>query len=203
MRLEENTKKNYQGKIRRIVGFLEKDQELKETGSTINGELVIPIREDVMKAIFFWLATDPSLAKRGRVASAAGLGANATSDENDYDEDEATVETLDVVNASSTRTLEPTSLGADDEDILDRARTYPTISGSGIQGYKSAIVWKYGHRNQQLVPALDVWIEAFIRGYKRILSEKREAGVMKMHEGKSHMMFEGYLRIAKELRPLI
>lgn len=72
MRLEENTKKNYQGKIRRIVGFLEKDQELKETGSTINGELVIPIREDVMKAIFFWLATDPSLAKRGRVASAAG-----------------------------------------------------------------------------------------------------------------------------------
>lgn len=71
MRLEENTKKNYEGKIRRIVGFLESDPELKDSGCVLNGELIVPIREDVVKAIFFWLATDPSLAKRGRVASSS------------------------------------------------------------------------------------------------------------------------------------
>ena len=79
--------------------------------------------------------------------------------------------------------------GVDEEDELEGdedifARRAITISPSTMQGYKSALKWYYAEKEVEFPGDIDKWLDRFIKGYKKIISEKRKLGYMPVSEGR-------------------
>ena len=70
----------------------------------------------------------------------------------------------------------------EDEDIF--ARRAITISPSTMQGYKSTLKWYYAEKEVEFPRDIDKWLDRFIKGYKKIISEKRRLGYMPVSEGR-------------------
>ena len=77
-----------------------------------------------------------------------------------------------------------------------------TISVTTMQGYKSALKWLYAERNVPFAPEIDKWLESHIKGYKKIVAGKKQAGIMSVHEGKRPISFSGYCFLAYALMTL-
>jgi hypothetical protein len=57
------------------------------------------------------------------------------------------------------------------------------MSVSCIQGYKSAIKWFYEQQHLTLDASINNWLDKFIKGYKRIVNDKKQRGIMAVFEG--------------------
>ena len=67
-----------------------------------------------------------------------------------------------------------------------------TISASNMQGYKSALLWYYKENGIVMDPSTNDWIDTFVKGYKKVVADKKSRGVMKLQEGKSALSFQGF-----------
>ena len=85
------------------------------------------------------------------------------------------------------------------DDMFQATKLEVTISVSTMQGYKSAIVHLYKTSNAIWSSDIDNWVEEFIDGYAKLVSEKKENGIMPLQEGKSHMQFSAYLRVCQAM----
>lgn len=164
------------GKLNKMKLFLMSHRTYISQCFDANGNFVIPFSMAVVQEIFAWLSTDDSLTFRGRrrnniVESTTDPVGNAEEDDEDDDGDG--------------------NVDGDSGNLFDESIHKATISVSCMQGYKSAIGWYYKLRHLKLSPEIDDWVENFIQGYTRIIARKRESGVMKIREGKSHLTYVG------------
>ena len=67
-----------------------------------------------------------------------------------------------------------------------------TISASNMQGYKSALLWYYKENGIVMDPSTNDWIDTFVKGYKKVVADKKSRGVMKLQEGKSALSFQRF-----------
>ena len=67
-----------------------------------------------------------------------------------------------------------------------------TVSVSCMQGYKSALKWLYTLRKVVFPDCLDQWLDNFVKGYKKIVAEKKLNGIMELNEGRYSLSFAGY-----------
>ena len=61
-----------------------------------------------------------------------------------------------------------------------------------MQGYKSALKWLYTLRKVVFPDCLDQWLDNFVKGYKKIVAEKKLNGIMELNEGRYSLSFAGY-----------
>lgn len=76
------------------------------------------------------------------------------------------------------------------------------LSISSISSHKSALIWYYKENNHILDPLLKEELEKFLKGYKRIVSEKKLTGEMQAFEGKHYLSFTGYQLLANKFLKL-
>ena len=86
-----------------------------------------------------------------------------------------------------------------DVDIDMFADNKKTMAASSMQGYKSALAWLYEEKRIQVDKEINSWLDIFIQGYKRTISDKKEKGVMDINEGREPFSFPGYCRISKAM----
>ena len=70
---------------------------------------------------------------------------------------------------------------------------------STVRQYKSALVWLYKEKKIIFPPEVHQGIETLLQGYKRKVSELKLAGKMPVFEGKHHLTYEGYRKLAESL----
>jgi hypothetical protein len=70
---------------------------------------------------------------------------------------------------------------------------------STVRQYKSALVWLYKEEKTIFPPEVDQAVETLLKGYKRKVSELKLAGKMPVFEGKHHLTYEGYRKLAHSL----
>lgn len=70
---------------------------------------------------------------------------------------------------------------------------------STVRQYKSALVWYYKEQKTVFQPDVNQGIETLLNGYKRKVSDLKLAGRMPVFEGKHHLTYDGYRRLAHAL----
>ncbi len=65
MRVEENSQKNYMGKLNRIKVYLRSNPDIGEESLDNNNNILVPLPLEVIKKIFYFLATTPELQVKG------------------------------------------------------------------------------------------------------------------------------------------
>jgi hypothetical protein len=70
---------------------------------------------------------------------------------------------------------------------------------STVRQYKSALVWYYKEHKTVFQPEVNQGIETLLNGYKRKVSDHKLAGRMPVFEGKHHLTYDGYRRLAHSL----
>lgn len=174
-RVGKKTKGNYSGKLNTIKVFLLSNGYQEYV--TNDGQVNIPLSDDIIQRLFGWLSVNtdlPKKARRQRVTEVDSDSDDEDEEEEDGDDDEVE-ETPDIF-----------------------AERQITISPSCMQGYKSALIWLYLEKDHPWPPDIDSWVQTFIRGYKKTVAEKKATGVMSLKEGKSNLAFTGYNAICKE-----
>ena len=78
----------------------------------------------------------------------------------------------------------------------EEAQEYKSVST--VQGYRSAINDLYKKKRLRMDETVSNSIDEFIAGYKRIIAEKKESGVVSMHEGKRPLLVQGYRMLASK-----
>jgi hypothetical protein len=73
------------------------------------------------------------------------------------------------------------------------------LAFSTARQYKSALVWYYQEQNLVLEPVVNQGIESTLNGYKRKVSDYKLAGKMPVFEGKHHLTYDGYRKLAEAL----
>jgi len=82
--------------------------------------------------------------------------------------------------------------------VLEEKADKSVKTDSTIQGYISAI--KNEHKERHLphvTKEIDEYISEFMQGYKRLVQEKRDVGIMKNREGKLPITFLTYTELSK------
>lgn len=186
MRIEKNTKDSYNGKIKRMkMFFVSKNMDVFKP----SGDLNIPLDLNTIKELFGWLGTNTDLPKRGKFKVRTEFERVSIDIDEEDDSGDEGVEEIDE--------------GDDDfgneMSILEASKKLVTISVACMQGYKSALKNEYTKQNVVMCNDVDAWIERFIDGYSKMIQKKKEDGVMKMKEGKSHLSFRGYNYLSKYL----
>lgn len=69
---------------------------------------------------------------------------------------------------------------------------YPTMVGMS-----SAIQDLYRSQKKMVNQEIHTELKMFLRGYKRFIQDRKQAGVHPIHEGKRHLTFVGYVSLAK------
>lgn len=177
-RVVAGTTSNYRGKLNTIKVYLAGQANAADLIDADN-RIVIPLDIELIKELFGWLSRNTDIPGRRRHRRV-----DRNEDYNDVDE-----------NAIGAENVE--------EDLFSR-RTV-TISASTMQGYKSALKWYYDEQGVDFSSEIDKWLDNFIQGYKKIISEKRRRGIMPITEGKSPISFNGYRSIAESfmlIRPI-
>lgn len=159
-----------------------------------DGELVLPLSLEIIKNVFEWLATDTDLPKRGRSKK------KAPAPEREVEITSSILLGRDEVDSDDEGFEDTYDMEADvDEEILsvlEASKKSITISTSCMQGYKSALKHEYSRQGVTMCSTIDKWIEDFMDGYGKLIQEKKELGIMKLKEGRSHLSFRGYCHIA-------
>lgn len=185
-RLHKKTKDGYDSKMKYIMNFMKNHPVHCAWYNDRDGEMILLLPFKAVKDLFSALATDtdlPRLTKAEREVLAARrerrqrvrrvLDGDDSGNDSDSDEE---------------------------EDMVDPLKHKRTISKSCMQGYKSALKnyhAKHGKRFEAYdeVPSgktLDAWCDEFIKGYARIVAQKKQEGIMKVGEGKAELPFGGY-----------
>ena len=178
-RVVAGTTSNYRGKLNTIKLFLAGKENINELIDAEN-DIVVPLDFDLIQELFGWLSRNTDIPGRRRRRRLVDVN----HDDDDNDEDREEVEN-------------------EGEDVF--ARRNVTISASTMQGYKSALKWYYDEKGIEFASDIDKWLDNFIQGYKKIVSEKRRRGIMPITEGKSPISFSGYRCIAETfmlMRPI-
>lgn len=176
LRHEDNTKRGYQGKIRRMSAYLLTKEEFH--GALDDSNILDPakISYPILTAIFGELGTNPDYASEQSKRRAAELHRDGS----------AAGEVMSPEGANATQ----------DDNIFD-GRNHVTMAVSTMQGYKSALVNYFDQCKVVWTREMDNWVEQFIDGYGKLIAEKKEKGVMAMQEGKNHLQFSAYQEITK------
>lgn len=85
----------------------------------------------------------------------------------------------------------------ENDDPLENEEKVKAVST--VESYRSAIVWFYKKKNQRLEEELDVAISNFLDGYKRLVADLKQKGIMSIEEGKQPLSFSGYSFVARKL----
>ena len=83
--------------------------------------------------------------------------------------------------------------------LIDIKHKEKPAAFSTVRGYKSALVWFYKEKKAILLPETDQGIETLLNGYKRKVADFKLAGKMPVFEGKHHLTYEGYCKLALAL----
>ena len=83
--------------------------------------------------------------------------------------------------------------------VFRESMLFQTIGVQTMQTYKSALVWYHSEKHAVWSIENDRFCENFISGYEKVIAEKKESGVMRMQEGKSHLSWDGYVKICESL----
>jgi hypothetical protein len=65
------------------------------------------------------------------------------------------------------------------------------VAASVAGGHKSALVWWYAEKNMTMDPALNASLNRLISGYKKVVADLKQTGVMNAFEGKQALSFQG------------
>ena len=187
-RVVPKTVKNYIGKLNVLKIYLasKSDNQLFDG----DGNISLPLSTLMIQDIFGWLSTNTDLPKRNRRMNNR-LGQQrreqTTNENNEHSDSDAEPE------STTTNTAVANDLFASAE---------VTVSASCMQGYKSALIWWYAEKKLKLEDPQNDWIDNFIKGYKKIVADKKARGIMSISEGKSALSFGGYLHISKTMMTL-
>jgi hypothetical protein len=175
LRLVKNTKNGYKSKIKIITNHFLSEPAYQQfvSGPPIR-ELILPLPQEVILNLFGWLSSNPDLPKRPHRRGVAddeavmdgAAGEGGAEEESDEDEPHP-----------------PNPI----EDIFDRV----TIAVSTLQGYKSALKNFYSQHKVLFEKDLDKQLDEVIKGYKRLITQKKAAGVMDANEGKLPFSYSG------------
>jgi len=98
---------------------------------------------------------------------------------------------------SSGKLILPLSLSSWKQLIGFMTKPFPNgqvRSHSTVGGYISAI--KNAYKDKRIVEnveearIVDAWLKEFMQGYKRLIQDKRDKGIMKLHEGKLPVTYQ-------------
>jgi hypothetical protein len=191
-RVVPKTVKNYIGKLNVLKVYLatKNDSALFDSDSNIS----LPLSTLLIQDIFGWLSTNTNLPKRNRrsnrmIQPNQPQPATQINEHSDSDGEPESIAN-DNVNTNNAVAI----------DIFASGEV--TVSASCMQGYKSALIWWYAEKKLKLDQAQNDWIDNFIKGYKKIVADKKARGVMSISEGKSALSFGGYLYISKTMMTL-
>ena len=180
-RIGARTQANYRGKLNTIKLFL--IDKNYENLIDHDGSIQVPLSDQVVQQLFGWLSVNTDLPKQARRRGRQlGPAIEESEEDDDNDDDE-----------------EP-DIPEPPRDVF--AENQVTISKSCMQGYKSALSWWYAEKNVAMSPTLEKWIAAFIHGYKKTIADKKQRGIMSIHEGRSKLSFPGYNAICEHLMKL-
>lgn len=96
----------------------------------------------------------------------------------------------------------------DDESVASDEADHPnnilmtnleTMSVSCLGGYKSAILWLYKEANLTIDIEVSKYLDEAISGYKTIVAEKKERGIIRLQEGRNPLNFSGYMTLASSI----
>ena len=83
------------------------------------------------------------------------------------------------------------------------ASNQATVSKETMQGYKSALLWLYEEKHKIETSAKTTkWLSSFVKGYKRIVAQKKQDGIMDVNEGTKPLSFSGHSSLALLLMKL-
>lgn len=133
-------------------------------------------------------------------------------DENDEDEMEMTVDVESggisvpisvfdelVVNGPSSIALSNVRKRGRSGTVRRDSYNQATMSGMCMGGYKSALKWWYKENNVVMDAETDSWLDSFILGYKKLVQDKKQRGIMSMTEGKAPLSYAGYIAISQHM----
>jgi hypothetical protein len=193
-KISETTKKNYRGKLNVIKIFFLSDP--KYSSCLVNEDIVVPIEESFLKELFGWLSTNTDIPKKNRRQRNIHRTDNLSEGESESEgENEA-----------------PTSSPQSGNDVMDVdtfdttdvfATSEVTMSYPCMQGYKSAISWLYSVHECSLSASINSWLDDFVRGYKKVVADKKSRGVMNITEGKAALTFSSYCKICLAFAKLV
>ena len=190
-RVVPKTIKNYMGKLNILKIYLatKSDDSLFD----LDGNIALPLPTLLIHDIFGWLSTNTDLPKRNRRSTRRINQPNERQLGNENNELSDSDSEHEAVAEEGTNNAGAVDLFASSE---------VTVSASCMQGYKSALIWWYAEKKMRLEQAQNDWIDNFIKGYKKIVADKKARGVMSISEGKSALSFSGYLHISKTMMTL-
>ncbi len=221
MRVEKSTINGYSSKVRGIKKFFSvtegMDRYLK-----LDGEILLPLQENVIRPLFAWLAVNPDLSR----SKADNPETHGEEDEADDDDDDAMepapFQVMKVTDARSRTNPrkrgrrrnkneessddessdddddEPADYGFDGFDAATvMAANIATMSASCMQGYKSALLWYYDEMKVAMDDKTNHWLDEFVAAYKKYVARKKQNGVMKLTEGKTYIQFQDYITLSK------
>ena len=77
------------------------------------------------------------------------------------------------------------------------ASNQATVSKETMQGYKSALLWLYEEKHKiEMSAETTKWLSSFVKGYKRIVAQKKQDGIMDVNEGTKPLSSSGHSSFA-------
>jgi hypothetical protein len=177
------TKNGYAGKLNTIKVFLLCSNYSNHIDA--NGKITVPLPSSVIKELFGWLSSNTDLPKRVRKGQSSSIPSSSSSrpledvHEDDDGIDEGEIGPVNIFTSTA------------GNDVI--AKDQITISHSCMGGYKSALKWHYEENGVLFPTDIDKWCDSFIIGYKKLIADKKERGIMKLKEGKSPLSFSGLI----------
>ena len=162
-RVVPKTIKNYMGKLNILKIYLatKSDDSLFD----LDGNIALPLPTLLIHDIFGWLSTNTDLPKRNRSSTRRINQPNERQLGNENNELSDSDSEHEAVAEEGTNNAGAVDLFASSE---------VTVSASCMQGYKSALIWWYAEKKKmRLKQGQNDWIDNFIKGYKKIVADKK------------------------------
>lgn len=206
-RVVKGSSRTYKSKLNTMKLFFASKPDFACYLSQTN-DLIVPFSFDAVKGLFGWLSlnTDIPLNKKRHRGSAHTDPdqpmpdlIEEVGDDDDDNDDAVELENAAVTGESEAVEQSQTSVDAT-TGVLDMFATNEvTVAHSTMQGYKSALKWYYEEKKVTMEAEVDRWLDTFVHGYKRIVADKKERGVMSITEGKSPFDFKSYKLLATKM----
>ena len=193
------TRKAYASKVKYMVKYLRNSDEYKQLVKSdaddpeYDSWVDVPLPLDAIKSLFARIATDPALPKEERPGRRRRrLSRDAAESDGEVDVEDSTL--AEGVQESGTMEEFEGELREEISELEEQLgvrllnANMKTISGNGLRGYKSAFKKYYESRNVAFETTrkisdtkgltLDAWLNKFCHGYDRIVTLKKEKGIM-------------------------